>query len=266
MNIDLYIERIEQYETGAMSAAERDAFEAELASNTELQQVYAHYQQANEVVEQRIENSLRSQLQGWAAESEEAPRTTAKKVDGKGVFLSANWARLAAAASVALLIGWFGWQWAGNHYSDQALFAGHYEKPVGAAFRNGTNVAHPLQPGFDALEAGNLERAATFFSSIPIGDERYAEAQYYLGHTALQQQQYVAALAAFQHCAAGADLRFKEKAEWNALLTAVAAGRTSDQAFTTALDRMIQNTGHSYNTQAIALKKQLESGWRSIAR
>ena len=56
MDLELYIERIEQYETGAMSAADRSAFEIELASNTALRQAHALFLQANDVIEQGIEN------------------------------------------------------------------------------------------------------------------------------------------------------------------------------------------------------------------
>lgn len=254
MDMTLYIERIEKYEAGTMDAAERDAFETELASNAELRQARAIFLQTGDVLEQAIENTLRSQLQDWAKEE-------AKPAGGKVVSMSATWVRLAAAASVALLLGWFGWQWAGTQYSDQALFASHYEKPVDQAFRAG-NTQHPFQSGFEALQTGNLNAAVAFFNNIASNDDRYDEAQYYLGHSYLQLKSYADAIKAFTRAADGQDARFKEKAEWNLVLTYLEAGMVNEPAFTTLIKEMVDNTGHSYHTQAVQLQQELGSFWR----
>ena len=156
MNIEPYIERIEQYETGALPAAERAAFESELVANSELRQALALFRQANEVIEQGIEHSLRAQLRSWNGAVAETPMTVAKPVGGRVVRMRSTWIRLAAAASVALLIGWFGVRWANSQYSDQALFAAQYEKPADSAFRSGAAAERPLQPGFDAWLADFL--------------------------------------------------------------------------------------------------------------
>ena len=70
MDLALYIDQIDRYAEGEMSAAERKIFEAELASNADLKQAYEVYLLGNEAIEQSIENSLRSQLQTWADEGE----------------------------------------------------------------------------------------------------------------------------------------------------------------------------------------------------
>lgn len=254
MDMTQYIDRIEKYEAGIMDAAERAAFESELASNAELRQAHALFLQTNAVIEQGIENNLRSQLQDWAKEE-------AKPAAGKVVSMSATWVRLAAAASVALLLGWFGWQWVGTQYSDQALFASHYEKPVDQAFRAG-NAQHPFQKGFEAMQTGDLKAAVSFFTSITSDNERYDEAQYYLGHSYLQLKAYDDALAAFTTCANGQDIRFKEKAEWNLMLTYLEVGMTNDAAFTNLLAKMTGDANHSYHTQALKLQQELGSFWR----
>ena len=261
MDINLYIERIEQYETGGMSSPERSVFEAELTSNADLRQAHALFLQTNDVIEQGIENSLRSQLQGWAGASSQAPIVATKTVGNKVVPMTSTWARLAVAASVALLMGWFGWQWAGGQYSDQALYAGYYEKPPDTAFR-APGTDHPLQQGFDAMKANHLEDAVAFFSSITSDNDRYAEAQYYLGHASLQLKKYDSAIEAFRQCAARTDSKFREKAEWNLLLTYMAAGRTGGAEFKALLEQVAGNAGHSYQKQAQALAGDMRSFWR----
>ncbi len=266
MDTELYLQRIEQYETGTMSAIERTAFESELATNDALREVHGLFLQSNTVIEQGIENNLRAQLQEWAGTTTEVPLATSQKVARKTVFMPSTWVRMAIAASVALLIGWFGWQWAGNQYSDQALFAGNYEKPSESAFRAGTNSVHPLKQGFDALKSGDLNTAATFFQAIPADSDRYAEAQYFLGHAALQSTQYDTAIAAFRQCAASGDARFKEKSEWNLLLTYIAAGRTKASEFNLLLENVTGNPAHSYHVQGKQLQAQLKSIWRKSSQ
>lgn len=261
MDLELYIERIEQYETGQMPAIERAAFESELAANNELRQALALFRQANDVVEQRVENSLRAQLREWNDAVVETPLTVTKPAT-KVVAMRTNWTRLAVAASVALLIGWFGVRWAGSQYSDQALFAGQYEKPADSSFRSGATNDRPLQPGLDAWLAGDLSKAATFFRNIPTENEYYAEAQYYLGHVALQQQQYDTAIGAFTQTVQRSTSKFREKAEWNRLLAYLAAGRTKEPDFQLFLKQIASNSAHSYQAQAKELQNKLDSFWR----
>lgn len=264
MDITLYIDRIDQYETGAMNAAERNAFEAELASNADLRQAQALYLQANEVVEQGIENKLRSQFQDWAGDTAQVPMT-ATKTPAKVVSMPSTWMRMAIAASVALLIGWFGFQWAGSQYSDQALYSGNYEKPNDSVFRaGGAGEAHPLQVGYDAMKAHDLEKAATFFGSILADNDYYSEAQYYLGHARLEQKKYDAGIAAFQQSAARNGSKFQEMAEWNLLLTYIAAERTGTAEFKALLGKVANDSAHSYQPKAKELQQDLGSFWRRI--
>lgn len=257
MDLNQYFDRIDQYETGALSPADSAAFEAELQANAELREALALYRQAGEVIEQQIENNLRAQLETWAAaEQATAPPT------GKVVPMRLTWIRWAAAAGVALLLGWFGFQWAGRQYTDQALYANYYEKPADSAFRSGSATEQVLQPGFDALQKGDWAAAQAFFSGITPGQERYAEAQFYLGHAALQVGQYDTAAAAFERCAAQGEPKFQEKAEWNQALALLAAGQTETPAFKTLLARIANSPNHSFATQAQALQQQLASFWR----
>ena len=163
MNLEIYIERIEQYESGQMTAAERSAFEAELSTNAELKQAHTFFLGANEVIEQGIENSLRNQLNDWAAAE---AGTSAKPAKTKVVSMQTTWVRMAIAASVTLLIGWFGLQWMSNQYTDQALYSGFYEKPGDSTFRGGPSE-HPLKLGYEAFQKNDFAAAVSFFNSIP---------------------------------------------------------------------------------------------------
>lgn len=258
MNHDLYIERLDQYATGSMSDSERAAFEAELQENAELREALALYRESEAVIEQSIENNLRLQFQSWTAENRAAQPVATGKHETKIISLRTVVTRWAVAASVLLVAGFFYLYQSSQSLSDTALFAANYEVPDGSLMR-GSAPADPLAQGAEAFSNKNYAVARTFFNQIPPTDPPYAEAQFFLGHIALQQQEYDLAIAAFDKAVKANDIRITEKAEWNIVLTYVAAGRTEDANFKTLLTALAGNVNHSYYEQAKALEGKLGS-------
>lgn len=261
MDLELHIERVERYAEGQMPEAERRAFEAEMAANAELRQALDLYRLGQEVIEQGVEAQLRQQLQGWAASDTD---TAAAPLTARRVTMRPMWVRLAAAASVALILGWFSIQWASRDYSDEAIFAAQYEAPEPTSFRAGVTIYNPLETGFKALENKDLQAAENFFKSIQPDQERYAEAQYYLGHTAGQLGHYDVAIAAFQAAMERREAKFQEKAEWNLLLTYVAAKQTDRADFQNLLNRIAADQNHAFQKRAVELQVKLGSFLRKI--
>jgi len=264
MNLELYIERIEQYTAGDMSEPERTAFEAELAENTELQQALALYRESEAVIEQSIENNLRLQLQEWAAADQAAQPVTGKPA-AKVISMRSMAMRWAAAAIVLLVAGWFILQQSSQGFSDQAIYAANYEQLDGSSLR-GNAPESLLGQGSEAFENKNYPVAETFFGQIPASDENYAKAQLYLGHIALQQQQYAQAITAFGKAVQANDTKVTEKAQWNLLLSYLAAGSTEDAAFKTLLEQVAQDANHSYHQKAQILEGQLSDFRRNFVK
>jgi TolA-binding protein len=256
MNAERYIERIEQYLEGEMSQAERAAFEAEIDENAELRQTMAAYDGSLSVIEQSIENNLRDQLQAWAAE-DKAAQPAASSSGAKIVSMRTMALRWAAAASILLVIGWFALVQTGKGLSDEALFAAQYDLPQAQAALRGDAAEHPLASGAAAFDAGDFQTAQTLFEQISEQDEYYAEAQYLLGHIALQQKDYDRAIAGFNRAAERRDPKVSEKAAWNTLLAYIAAKRTDESNFKTLLAQIAGDAGHSYQQQAKTLQSQL---------
>lgn len=254
MKMELYLEKVERYASGQMNTAERQAFETELAENAELKQAYAVYRLGDEVIEQGIENDLRRQLKSWAAESG-APRA-------RVVSMRPVWLRWAAAASVVLVAGFLFFRYNAGQYSDAALFAGQYEQPTASMFRAIDGAVNPFEKGYQAVESSRWAEATAFFEAIPDTDSRYAEAQYWLGHAALQSKEYDRALTAFRNTAALRDIKFSERAEWDLVLTYLAAGRSDAADFKTNLDRIANNPNHSFYSKAQTLQQKLHSFFR----
>lgn len=263
MKINIYFDNIERYASGQMAAAERQDFEAELAGNAELKQAYELYRLGDEVLEQGIENELRQQLKTWAAT--DAAAMTATQGGGMSqpraqvVPMRTTWARWAVAASVVLLAGFLFFRWTATGYTDAALFAASYEKPTATAFRSVDGAIDPFEAGFKFLENSDFSQAIAFFQTVPANDARYTEAQYWLGHAALQAKAYDPAIAAFQNVLTRNEIKFTEKAQWNLVLTYLAAGRTQTPGFQTLLTDIANNPDHSFQPKAKALQQKLNS-------
>lgn len=267
MEINIYFDNIERYASGQMATAERQAFEAELARNTELKRAYELYRLGDEVLEQGIENELRRQLKTWAAT--DAAAMTAAQGGGmpqpraQVVPMRTTWARWAVAASVVLLAGFLFFRWTATGYTDAALFAANYEKPASTAFRSVDGAVDPFEAGFKSLENNDFSQATAFFQSVPSNDTRYTEAQYWLGHAALQSKEYDRAIAAFQNAIARNEIKYAEKAQWNLVLTYLVAGRTQTPDFQTLLTGIANNADHSFQPKAKALQQKLNGFFRN---
>ena len=258
MNHDLYIERLDQYATGSMSDPERAAFEAELQENPELREALALYRESEAVIEQSIENNLRQQFLSWAEEDRAAQPVATEKHETKVISLRKIVTRWAVAASVLLVAGFFYLYQSSQSLSDQALYAANYEAPDGSLLR-GSAPADPLSQGAEAFINKNYAVARTFFNQIPPTDPPYAEAQFFLGHIALQQQEYDHAIAAFEKAVKANDIRITDKAQWNLVLTYVAAKRTEDAGFKALLSTLAGDVNHSYYVDAKVLEGKLGS-------
>ncbi len=254
MNLEMYIERIENYLAGALPAGERAAFEQELQSNDELRHAMDLYQIGNEAIELEVENNLRRELQKWAAE-DAAGQIAAKQTGARIVSMRTNWVRWAAAAAVFAGAVFFVWFWVNRQPSEQALFAENYELAPPPAFRAATGVEHPLAQGFEAYENEKYQAAADYFQTVPAENERFGEAQFYLGHALVQLENYDAAIAAFDRSAQAGDEKYREKAEWNLLLAYLAAHRTGEE-FEALLGKLAGDENHSFHAQAQALAQK----------
>lgn len=251
MNLELYIERIENYLAGELPAGERAAFEQELQSNDELRQALELYRIGEQAIELEVENNLRRELQKWAAE-DAAGQVVERQTGARIVSMRTNWVRWAAAAAVFAGAIFFVWFWVNRQPSDEALFAQNYELAPPPAFRSAVGDEHPLAQGFEAYENENYQAAADFFQTISAENERFAEAQFYLGHAAVQLENYDLAISSFDRSAKAGDEKYREKAEWNLLLAYLAAHRAGEE-FEALLRKLAGDENHSFHAQAQTL-------------
>lgn len=269
MNTEKYFDAIEKYFEGQMSATEAATFEAEMAKNPALKATVENYQIADEAIEVLIESSLRAELKdlrqaGQQTEITDTSQTTKKEAK---VINMRPWIRnLSIAASVALLVGFFTFQYMDNQYSNEQLMQANYGEVNFSTLRgvnpdNVDNAQLVLEEATAAWEAENYERVIELVQGIPMTDDYYAKAQYMLGHSLYQQGDYKNATIAFDSTVAQEDEKYTDNAQWYAILSAIGA----DEAMSSIQERLeaiISDTGHGFEQQARDLRQDLGSFWR----
>lgn len=254
--------KIEAYLSGDMPESEATRFDQEIAQNTVLAAAVDRHLVAQDAIEVMIEKNLRSEMETWRKEEkqEATVHTIGQKKQTATVRSLAY--RFAAAASVALLVGFFALQFSSNNYSNAALSESAYNYDFSNA-RSTSSIQNTLTPGLKAYENGNYTEAIQYFQNIPTTDGNYTEALFYLGHSHYQNKNHTAAITAFQQVIATKDIRYTEAAEWFQIVNTLATDKL-DANFNSLLDKIADDGGHTYHHNALELRNQLNSFWRKL--
>ena len=257
------LDKIEAYLKGTMSAEEEAQFDKAVEQDPELAQAVDNFGIANDALEVLIEDNLRKELE--ILKSEETGTTNVISIHKKKPVARMRSLRtyLAAAASVALLLGFFGIQRIGGTYSNEAIYTemtSDFSMP-GTRTSNGT--IHPFAEGFTAYQEGNYAQATQFFRNVVLDDPRYPAAQYYLGQSLKTMKNYAEAAEAFENVLSSDDIRFIEQAEWNNVLMKL-ADKQPESTYRPLLDKIADDENHTFHRRAVRLQSKLDSFWRNL--
>jgi len=262
---DQLLDKIEKYLNGSLSEQEEKAFDAAIEKDPKLAATVDNFGVANAAVELLIEDNLRAELDSLRAEESAEGATNVVSINKNKPVAKMRSLRtyLAAAASVAILLGFFGMNWVGSNYSDTALSEGIYDGYDMPNVRSGSNTLHPFSEGITAYNSGDYTKAIPFFQGIVVDDPRYAEAQFYLGHALLNNKDFSAAATQFQKVRTLNDVRYTENAEWYQVVAQLSAEETNNE-FQTLLNKITNDENHTFNSQAVVLQNKLNSFWRKL--
>ena len=239
-----YIEKIERYALGQMSGSESKSFEKELSTNSELSLQYSVYQLSLDAIEIDVEKNLRNDLESWSKESSDSESINEPKV----VPFRRQIFQFAAAASVLLLVGFFGWNYMQSSPSTGIDYANYYNSPVISELRDSNTSDLAWQAALDNFENSNYQKAINSFESIEVDAPRFDEAQYLSGHAKVALKDYNAALRNFKTVKNLKVTKFKDKAEWNYILCLLRINPESMEGKT--LLEKIAKSDHSFSQQA----------------
>jgi len=260
------LDKIEKYLNGDMTPQDEAQFDAEIEQNPELAAAVDNFGVANDAIEVLIEDNLRAELNNLKAEESGNQASNVVSINKNKPVAKMRSLRsyLAAAASVALLLGFFGMNWAGNNYSNTALGEEMYSGYDLPNVRSGNNTVHPFSEGLTAFQNKNYDQAVEFFKGIVVDDPRYPEAQFYLGHALLESKNFGEAATQFEKVAGLEDVRYTESAEWYQIIAQLSLGETNNN-FDTLLTKITTDKDHTFNKQATELQGKLNSIWRKLA-
>lgn len=260
------LDKIEAYLNGDMSPQDEAQFDTEIEQNPELAAAVDNFGVANDAIELLIEDNLRAELNNLKAEESVSQGNNVVSINKNKPVAKMRSLRtyFAAAASVALLLGFFGMNWAGDNYSNAALGEEMYSGYDLPNVRSGNNTVHPFSEGLTAFQNKNYDQAIQFFKGIVVDDPRYPEAQFYLGQAYLESDNFGEAAKQFEKVAMLNDIRYTEYAEWYQIIAQLSSGET-DANFDKLLTKIAGDKDHTFNKQAMELVGKLNSFWRKLA-
>lgn len=217
-------ERIDRYLVGEMDAAEKESFEAELASDAQLakdlavQRDMAHFLQ-----HQDQKSALQAQLKTIGGDYFIQHRTPGKIIPLPRKRLVGIASAIAAAAVILLLL----WQfWSAPSLFDE--FAKHPPLALSSKSVEPTNLAETEK----AFQSGDYAKAETQLAQYTTRFPEDGLARVYLGICKMELNKTAEARLIFQGFA-DADASLKDFADWNLALNELKSG--NDAACRTAL-------------------------------
>lgn len=258
-NIDFA--KVEAFVRNEMEEKERISFLEAIESNHELAEQVKLYELENRAAELMVQMQVKEQLALFkAAELEEKSSVSdqTSKEEAKVVDFAARrrkWmARWAAAASILLVIGFFG------TYLIQGSLGGedirNYLQSPATSSKGAIAEADPLfQPALNKMEAGDYEGALVLLEAMD-GADTNPLSQQYIGECYLQLKAYQKAIPIFEDLVQSLTLNNPagQKADWYLTLAYYA---TDDQRFESAIASIINNSNHIYQDAAKAFKTKI---------
>ncbi len=227
MNLSNY-DRIEAYLFDLLSATEKNAFEAELATNTELQEQLNLHRLEHEAIQLLEEDRIRAQFAEWKQELMTTPEEEPKLVPINRTRTSWRY-RIGIAASLLLLLTAGSFWWATQTYSNQALANATFEEV--SIVRSDAAISTRFSEALQEYKAQNYDAAISIYQQIIAESTNNSE---------------------------------RDQAELNLIAAQLAKGETAPAR--QALKRIAQSPNHTYQKEATTLLSKLDSIWRKLLR
>ncbi len=146
------ISHIEAYLRGGMKAAERQEFEAQLATDEAMKSELAAYRQIFTGFAGLQEESFAKEVAQWTTEAKTKSDDNIIPMQ-TGAKVRPMWQRLAVAASLVLLLGVGAAWWGGRQYSDVAIAERGYVAPLSSGAMGDNPQLDEIEKLYEAAHA-----------------------------------------------------------------------------------------------------------------
>ena len=259
---------IEAYLKNELSAEERQAFETQLKTDSDLRDKVDDFRLILDGFDGLKIAKMEANIEQW---TQSLPRPQADRPSptiGRRVLM--RWAAAACLIGLLATAGW--WFLNQNNGTSTPLALNYlYITPTLDITRSGEIGASPFQNGDVLFSQGQFEAAIQALQAIPTTDSNYLDAQYLISHAYYQLDQTEAAIKGFDQSLqlSQAPQYYKylfeaDNAQWTRLLTDVKAynlapSETKAAKLQQAIDAFIaQQPEASYLQLAQTLKQQLQ--------
>lgn len=236
------IQSIEAYLRGGLSPAERQAFDAQLATDEAMQSEVSAYRQILTGFEGLKEEAFAKDVAQWIEEAKAKGEDNVRPIQ-TGAKVRPIWQRLAVAASIALLLGLGATWWGSGQYSNQALSENAYVAPLSSGTMGENPKLKETETQFEnahqLFQAGNYAEAAQAFDSFVVK----LEGSPFL-FDELTQDFYL------------------DNAKWTSLLAKFASGKLGDENMKSELEKIAADPTSEYSDKAERMLVDMDSFWR----
>lgn len=262
---ETWLDLFERYYLKQMSDEETTDFLQNLNKNQDASKAYDAFVISKEVVEQKIEASLRAQIQEWQLKVTdrdqkenskiiqlEKPQTTTKPV---------RWIRWVAAAAILFVVG-FGYT--------KYMYVKEYADTLGRDYIEEITALQLRSPGespeaplFDILNKyhNDYTSAIKELDKIePATGAVYSKAQQYIGRMYTRMGQCEPAANAFTKAGVVADADI----DMSAVICLIKSHQTSTPMFETKLNKILSDPNHPNYTDAQKIKNDTKGIWWSL--
>ena len=239
-------DKIIRYHEGEMTATERQAFEQELGSDEQLQQLQADYKVAQSAVDALAYDELRSKLRQMAPSSSQS---STKAASSRKLRFSY---RMAIAATVLLLLTVGAYVWWPTTSTPANLAASFYEAPNLSLVRSEQANDHQRTA---LTTAWQQEDYAYITQTLGSSDRLEATETELLAHAYYQQQEWDKAIVSFTTLIRQEDERYAPIARWYRALSYLKQGQT--EKATADLQLLLGSENAALRTQAKSLLGEL---------
>lgn len=254
-------ETMEAYLLNNLSVEEKREFEARLRSDEALQQDLSRLQLEHRAMQLLLRDDLRTQMNAWKAEKNAAPDVSEQAAparEARRVLLPVRWARLAAAASILLVLAFVAnWLWNSQSPSGDALAAEFYVSPAAGNHRGESEQdTESYQKAVALIQQKQYDQAIEQLSAIADTDLLWparmqtADAYYKKGDFAK------AAATAAEIAAQTQDSLMRQSAEWLQVMALLASGAPKSE-WMPMIQRIAADADHGYESKAKELLKKI---------
>ena len=259
-------ELFDQYIAGELDAESSRQFEQALNQDEQLRKTFDTYRLGVRYTlwqksANNQDNAFLSQLKKLRQETPAFNSSTEAKQSEDQLSKRLRLLLVIAAALIGLLLLVWALRSAFQTKATEEIILAEQYNPLPVPATLSPSTQDSMSAAFSSYRRKDFGKAIEIFTSFPKTDERFAEAQIFAAYAYFEQENYPAALEAYEQVIQSKDLRYISNAEWNQLLAALVLSSTNEK-IEQYFQGILNQPTHSYN----AATTRLYTLWKKEGR